>query len=300
MIPIAYSEIYNHPLPPGHRFPMLKYELIPGQLLYEGTIVAQQLFTPEPIDLATARLVHTPEYLNKLIRLGLSASEIRKSGFPLSQQLIDRELIITGGTCACSDFALEYGVSFNVAGGTHHASSHQAEGFCLLNDQAVAASRLLYSQKSKAILIIDLDVHQGNGTAEIFSGNPQVFSFSMHAGHNFPLKKEKSSLDIPLPDGCSDDTYLETLKKALQHISESFNPDFVFYQSGVDVLATDKIGRLSLSKSACMERDRMVLNYCFSQGLPLVITMGGGYSEKISDIVDAHCNTFRVATEIYS
>lgn len=299
MFRIAYSEIYRLPLPENHRFPMIKYELIPSQLLYEGTIRKEQLFLPVSVNRKYLELVHHTDYIDKLLSLNLSDKEIRKSGFPLSPALIEREWIITGGTCICADHALRDGISFNIAGGTHHASSSQAEGFCLLNDQAVAAARLLNDKKAKSILIIDLDVHQGNGTAEIFKNNPAVFTFSMHAGHNFPLQKEKSDLDIALPDQCDDDEYLSKLEEALKKIIPEIQPDFIFYQSGVDVLKTDKLGRLHLTREGCKERDRMVFETTHSNSIPVVVTMGGGYSEKIADIVEAHCNTFRVADSIY-
>lgn len=299
MIHIAYADIYRLPLPGNHRFPMLKYELIPEQLLYEGTIRPEQLFRPESVDRIETERVHDRQYIDKLLSLQLTEKEIRKSGFPLSRTLIEREFIITGGTCACADYALEQGISFNVAGGTHHASSDQAEGFCLLNDQAVAAAKLLNEGKANNILIIDLDVHQGNGTAAIFKDVKDVFTFSMHAGHNYPLQKETSDLDIALPDGCDDESYLSHLDAALEKIDSSFQPDFIFYQSGVDVLKTDKLGRLHLSREGCKQRDQRVLTLAQSRRIPIVVTMGGGYSENINDIVEAHCNTFRLAAALY-
>lgn len=297
---IAWSPLFRHPLPAGHRFPMEKYDLIPEQLLYEGTITAEQLFTPKPVDFNTAALVHSVDYLHQLRSLSLSEKEIRRSGFPLTEELITREFLIAGGTVQCCSAAMEDGISFNVAGGTHHAYADKAEGFCLLNDNAIAAASLLRHKKARSILIVDLDVHQGNGTAHIFKDVPEVFTFSMHAGHNFPMQKEISDLDIPLPDGCRDDQYLSTLAAQLPDIFNRHKPDFVFYISGVDVLETDKLGRLKLTKAACKERDQLVLTACKSRGIPIVITMGGGYSPKLSDIVDAHCNTFRVAQTVYA
>lgn len=300
MFKIAYSPIYVLPLPPGHRFPMAKYELIPEQLQYEGTIDSSQLFTPKAVEISIAELVHTQSYIEKLTTLQLSEKEIRRSGFPLSQTLIDREFIICGGTCEGAIAALKDGIAFNIAGGTHHAYADKAEGFCLLNDQAVAAAYLLKTRMAERILIIDLDVHQGNGTASIFQNTPEVFTFSMHAGHNFPLQKEQSDLDISLPDGCSDDVYLETLRETLPQLLSSHQPDFIFFQSGTDILQTDKLGRLQISRNGCKERDQQVLELAYRNEIPLMVTMGGGYSPNINDIVEAHCNTFRIAATLYS
>lgn len=279
---------------------MEKYELIPEQLLYEGTIGQNKLFMPEPVSDSIAGLVHTKAYIEKLQQLQLTEKEIRRSGFPLSQRLIDREFIICGGTCEGAIAALSDGIAFNIAGGTHHAYADKAEGFCLLNDQAVAAANLLSRKLVRRILIIDLDVHQGNGTASIFENNPDVFTFSMHAGHNFPLQKEKSDLDIALPDGCTDEVYLEILADTLPQLLQKHQPDFLFFQSGTDILKTDKLGRLHISRAGCKERDKLVIETAYRNNLPLMVTMGGGYSPQINDIVEAHCNTFRIATSLYS
>jgi acetoin utilization deacetylase AcuC-like enzyme len=299
MIRIAYHELYAHPLPEGHRFPMLKYELIPEQLIHTGLIKSSDLFEPEPATEIDVLQTHETSYWHSLRDLTLSAKEQRRIGFPLSSQLIERELRIAQGTISAAKFAIEYGIAFNVAGGTHHAGSNWAEGFCLLNDQAIGANYLLNNSLSSKILIIDLDVHQGNGTAEIFSNEPRVFTFSMHGEKNFPFHKEISDLDIPLPDGLGDDNYLSLLKENLPLIIKSFQPDFVFYLAGVDVLETDKLGKLKLSKSGCAERDRIVFETCREHRLPVQVSMGGGYSAQIKDIVDAHCNTFKVGFDIF-
>ncbi|MBV6646885.1 MAG: histone deacetylase [Cyclobacteriaceae bacterium] len=299
MLRIAWDPAYVLPLRQGHRFPMSKYDLLPQQLLYEGTIDEEQLFVPEPVDSTKILAVHSTEYLSKLESLTLSKSEIRVIGFPLSRKLIDREKLIMGGTLQCAIEALEHGVSMNVAGGTHHAFSDRGEGFCLLNDIAIAARFLLDQGLVSKVLIVDLDVHQGNGTAEIFRGDDRVFTFSMHGKKNYPHRKEESDLDVALEDGAGDDEYLSLLEMQLDRITDRFNPDFVFFQSGVDVLATDKLGRLALTLAGCKQRDRMVLEWCFKKRLPVVASMGGGYSEKIGIIVEAHANTFRLAREIY-
>jgi acetoin utilization deacetylase AcuC-like enzyme len=187
----------------------------------------------------------------------------------------------------------------NVAGGTHHAFRDRGEGFCCLNDQAVAANWLLSQDPSQKILIIDLDVHQGNGTASIFQGEPRVFTFSMHGAKNYPLRKEKSNLDLDLPDGLTDQPYLAMLNKQLPLIAEQFQPSFIFYQSGVDILETDKLGRLNITRDGCKKRDQLVFDFCKKNNLPIVVSMGGGYSPKLADIVDAHVNTFKAAQEIF-
>ena len=299
MLFIAFDPIYAHPLPEGHRFPMLKYELIPEQLLHEGLIKSDSLFSPEKLDEDIILLTHEQNYWERLRDLNLSDAEVRRSGFPLSATLIDREIRIARGTIDASIHSLKHGIAFNVAGGTHHAGSNWAEGFCLLNDQAIAANYLLSNSLADRILIIDLDVHQGNGTAEIFSREERVFTFSMHAEKNFPFRKEQSDLDIGLTDGTTDSEYLKLLSQNLKFIIESFKPDFIFYLAGVDVLGTDKLGKLNLSKAGCKQRDELVLRYCQNLGLPVQISMGGGYSPKISDIVEAHCNTFRIAHDLY-
>jgi len=296
---LAFDPCYIHPLPHGHRFPMLKYELIPEQLLHEGLINFDSFFSPGKLDEDIILKTHEQNYWERLRDLRLSDAEIRRAGFPLTASLIEREIRIARGTIDGSIYALEHGIAFNIAGGTHHAGTDWAEGFCLLNDQAIAANYLLNNFLASRILIIDLDVHQGNGTAEIFKNEPRVFTFSIHAEKNFPFRKERSDLDIGLQDGISDNEYLNLLTKNLKIVIESFKPDFIFYLAGVDVLATDKLGKLNLSRDGCKQRDRMVLSYCRSLKIPVQVSMGGGYSPKITDIIEAHCNTFRVANDLY-
>lgn len=299
MLKIAYDPIYIHPLPPGHRFPMLKYELIPLQLKHEGIITEENLFSPGLIDERYILLSHAGHYWQALRTLSLSPREIRRTGFSLSEALLARELSIAQGTIESAVYALDYGLSFNVAGGTHHAGSDWGEGFCLLNDQAIAASYLLSSGRAASILIIDLDVHQGNGTAEIFENVKEVFTFSIHGEHNFPFHKQRSTLDVGLPDGTSDDQYLSVVERETERAFEMARPDFVFYLSGVDILGTDKLGRMNVSKEACRQRDELVFRKCYERGLPVQVSMGGGYSPQIRDIVDAHCNTFKAGIHRY-
>ncbi|WP_420319150.1 histone deacetylase [Ekhidna sp.] len=299
MLKIAWSPIYNHPLPHGHRFPMEKYDLLPKQLLYEGTIHEENIFKPRILTESEILSVHTQEYWRKLQTLNFTRQEERMSGFPISKELVQREITINAGTIQCVDYALEYGIAMNIAGGTHHAFTNRAEGFCLLNDIAIAAQYLLDHDKASKILVVDLDVHQGNGTAEIFKKEDRVFTFSMHGEHNYPLQKEASDLDIPLKDGTDDKTYLSILDRTVKRLINDLEPDFIFFQSGVDVLATDKLGRLALTTDGCKSRDRLVIEEAKKNDLPIVASMGGGYSEDIKDILEAHSNTYRLAQEIY-
>jgi acetoin utilization deacetylase AcuC-like enzyme len=299
MLKIAYSPIYQHPLPEGHRFPMAKYELIPLQLLHEGTCCPEQFFAPEPLPEKWILRTHDASYWDDLRHLRLDPKMVRRIGFPLSQALVEREITIAQGTVEGCHYARQWGVAFNVAGGTHHAFSDKGEGFCLLNDQAIAANYLLDKELASKILIVDLDVHQGNGTAQIFANEPRVFTFSMHGKENYPLHKERSDLDIALPTFTDDDTYLSILYETLPQLIRDVNPDFLFYLAGVDILATDKLGKLSMSKEGCRRRDEFVLQTAHRAGVPLQISMGGGYSARLADIVDAHCTTFRLAESIF-
>ena len=298
MLKIAFDPIYHHPLPAGHRFPMEKYSLLPQQLLYEGTCKKENFFSPGLLSEEQILRTHNEEYWLKLKEIKLSRAEERRTGFPLSAKLVERERRINQGTIETALYALEYGISLNIAGGTHHAYTNRGEGFCLLNDIAIAAHYLLDQHKAKRILVVDLDVHQGNGTAEIMAQEERVFTFSMHGAKNYPLHKEKSDLDIGLKDNCDDVQYLDILQQNLALLLKDFKPDFIFYQSGVDVLASDKLGRLGLSKEGCKNRDRMVLESAKNYGVPISIAMGGGYSAKISDIIEAHANTFRLARDL--
>lgn len=299
MLKIAHSAIYAHPLPEGHRFPMLKYELIPGQLIYEGSITENHLFAPKKCSATDILLTHEEDYFQRLMKQQLTASEQRVIGFPQSEQLTNRELIITQGTIDCSLFALEHGCAMNVAGGTHHAFADRGEGFCLLNDMAVAANYLLHRDLAKKILIIDLDVHQGNGTAKLMENVDQVFTFSVHGKNNYPFRKEKSDLDIGLDDGATGAEYLDMLAFVLPDLIERVQPDFVFYLAGVDVLATDKLGKFKLSIEECKQRDKFVLDLVHKHQIPVTVALGGGYSPDIKDIVEAHCNTFRLALDLF-
>jgi acetoin utilization deacetylase AcuC-like enzyme len=278
---------------------MAKYELLPMQLLHEGTATKDDFFEPDIAELSLVLSIHTPEYVKDLMELTLDPRAARKIGFPLSRELVEREFRITQGTIEGALKAFNTHVAFNIAGGTHHAYTHRGEAFCLLNDQAVAAQYLLDHQKAKKILIVDLDVHQGNGTAEIFQNRPEVFTFSMHGKSNYPFKKEQSDLDISLKDGTGDKEYLSILIDTLPTLIEDQEPDFIFYLSGVDILATDKLGKLGCSLEGCKERDRIVFELCKQYHIPVQVSMGGGYSPDIKIIIEAHANTYRVAREVF-
>lgn len=299
MLHIAFDPIYAHSLPEGHRFPMLKYELIPEQLMYEGTILPENLKTPGVCSEEIVLLTHTNEYVQKLKTLTLSDREQRQIGFPQSAVLTQREFIITQGTIDCCHAALQNGVALNVAGGTHHAFADKGEGFCMLNDFAVAANYLLHQKLAAQILIIDLDVHQGNGTAKIFKNDKRVFTFSMHGEHNYPFRKEQSDLDIGLKDGTDDGMYLSLLENTLDTLLKKVQPDFAFFLSGVDILETDKFGKLKVTMQGCRERDHIVFSKLKANKIPCVVAMGGGYSADVKIITEAHCNTFRLAKELY-
>ena len=299
MLKIAFNPIYKHSLPEGHRFPMLKYELIPEQLLYEGTCTEENFFSPTEIEAHWVLGVHDEQYFNNLLNLQIDPKMERRIGFPISKILVKRELTITQGTIDCCHFALKFGISMNIAGGTHHAFADKGEGFCLLNDVAIASCYLLENQIVSKILVVDLDVHQGNGTAVIFQHEARVFTFSMHGKENYPLKKEISDLDIELPTYCEDEQYLGLLYETLPRLINQEKPQFIFYISGVDILASDKLGKLKISMEGCRRRDEFVFEQAIKHKIPVVVSMGGGYSPRIADIVEAHCNTFRLAEKMY-
>ena len=299
MLKIAFDSIYVLDLPKDHRFPMLKYDLLPKQLIHEGTCNKENFFSPEFLDSKDALSVHTETYFQQLLNLDLTPKEVRKIGFPLSQQLIDREQRIAQGTIQNCYHALNHGVSINIAGGTHHAYADHGEAFCLLNDQAIAASHLIRKGIIKKALIIDLDVHQGNGTASIFRNESSVFTFSVHGAANYPFKKEESDIDLPLPKGCGDYEYLKLLEQYLDPLINEVKPDFIFYLSGVDILQSDRLGTLGLTLNGCKERDLKVLNLAHLKGIPIQCSMGGGYSNDIRIVVEAHANLFRIAQHLY-
>lgn len=299
MIRLSHSELHPIPLPRDHRFPIAKYGLVREQLEYEGAITAAQLFSPEFVDDGVIGLTHSPEWWRRARAGTLGKDEYRRIGFPNAPALVTRSISSASGTLHCAVNALQDGAGMNLAGGTHHAFFDRGGGFCLLNDVAIAANYLLHKGLVRQVLVVDLDVHQGDGTAELFAGRPEVYTFSMHCAENFPFRKMKSDLDLSLPAGMGDARYLEGLGKHIPRLLEEVRPDIVFYVAGVDVLATDKLGKLSLTKAGCKRRDEMVIAATHQRGIPLVVVMGGGYSDQLSTIVHAHCETFKLVLDYY-
>lgn len=280
---------HDIPLPPGHKFPLAKYRMLRERLEADKRFTIER---PVPADVATISLAHDPDYVSAFVEGRLSLQIIRRIGFPWSQGLVARTLCSVGATLAATHTALEKGFGGALAGGTHHAYYSEGSGFCVFNDIAVAIRNI-----RKRAAVLDLDVHQGDGTASIFSGDDSVFTVSLHGQNNFPFRKQTSTIDLAFADGTGDERYLAALTAVLPRVFE-FRPEVVFYQSGVDALASDKLGLLSLTPEGLAIRDRMVLNAIQSAGVPMVIVMGGGYSEPTQLTVDAHASTFRCAADV--
>ena len=297
---ISFSSRFLYRLPDSHRFPIDKYPLIKDQLLYEGTTTADQFTDPGLATPEQLALIHDESYYQQVINLTLPRKAVRKIGLPMNEQSVNRALNSVACTLHATGQALQHGLGIHIGGGTHHGYREHGEGFSIFNDQAVGAAFLLASRTVERILIVDLDVHQGNGTARIFEDNQAVFTFSMHGAKNYPLHKEQSDLDIALPNYTTDTPYLEKLQDHLPEIIRSFQPQFIFYQSGVDILEGDRLGKLAVSKWGCLARDRLVVNAARNNSIPLVITMGGGYHRSMATLVDAHCNTIRYALGEYT
>jgi acetoin utilization deacetylase AcuC-like enzyme len=292
----SYSFDYEVALPPGHPFPMSKYPLLKAQLVAEGIVAPGDLVEPEPLDIATLQLVHTREYLNKLETSGLSASETRRLGIPWSDALWRRSRLASAGTVLAARSALDEGLAANLAGGTHHAFADHGEGFCVLNDVAIAVTKLRADGAIAKAAIIDLDVHQGNGTAAIFESVGDVFTFSMHGERNYPSMKMRSNLDVPLRDGAGDAEYLEELERHLPGVIERSEADIAFYLAGVDVAAGDRYGRLALTEEGIRNRDRLVIEAVRGRGVPLAIVLAGGYAATRARTAQLHAHVFREAT----
>ena len=299
MLKIAFDPIYKHQLKIGHRFPMEKYELLPENLLRKNICISDNFFSPLPIKKKLLLSTHDESYYNNLINLSLSKLETRQIGFPLSEALIMREHVIAQGTIQSTRYAQQYGISMNIAGGTHHAFRDRPGAFCMLNDQAIASNYLIDNHLANKVMIVDLDVHQGDGTASIFEHQDSVFTVSFHGKKNYPFKKQNSDFDLPFDDNTDDKAYLNALENHLPRLVDLIEPDFIFYLAGVDVLKSDKLGRLGLSMAGCKARDRFVLNLCKKQNIPVQVSMGGGYSVHLKNIIDAHSNTFELAQELF-
>ncbi len=295
---LFYSPYYYADIGEGHVFPIKKFELVRDQLLKEGTLLTEEIFEPEPALVEDVLLVHTKDYINRLIGGELTAKEVRKLGLPWSKSLVRRSFLATSGTINAAKFALSTGIASNLAGGTHHSFPDRGEGFCVLNDVAVAIRVLQKEKLAKRFLIVDLDVHQGNGTAFIFKANEEVFTFSMHGAKNYPLFKEISNLDIELPDKTGDKEYLETLEEALPRIF-LHDPDIIFYLGGADPFEKDKLGRLALTMEGLMKRDETVMQFARKHHTPIVTVMSGGYALDINDTVEIHANTIRAVKKVF-
>ncbi len=292
---ICYSDRYMVPLPPAHPFPMPKYRMARDRLLADGAITHWHLIEPSLALDEDILLVHTPDYWFRCARGELTAQEIRRIGFPWSEGLVRRSRAAVQGTIIAARNALRDGVASNLAGGTHHAYPDHGEGYCALNDIAIATRVLQRDGVVGRVAIIDCDVHQGNGTAAIFRDDPAVFTFSIHGEKNFPARKERSHLDISLPNGVGDEEYLAVLREHVPPVLDRFKPDLVFYQAGVDPFERDRLGKLKLTIEGLKRRDEFVIASCRERGIPVATTMGGGYAKEINDTVEAHCNTVRVA-----
>jgi acetoin utilization deacetylase AcuC-like enzyme len=295
-VTVYYSDSYTVPLPDGHRFPMAKYRMLRDTLLADGVLAESDLHEATPVDRETLLLAHTAGYVEAFIAGTVDPAIIRRIGIPWSPAFVRRSLASTGGTLAAARAALREGLAGNLAGGTHHAFADRGEGYCVFNDIAVASLALLREGLVARVAVVDLDVHQGNGTASILAGDARVFTLSIHGRNNFPFTKVDSTLDVPVEDGIGDDEYLPLVEHALARVL-AFAPDVIFYQAGVDVLHTDTLGRLTMSHLGVMRRDRMVIDAALSHEIPIVLTLGGGYSKPIEETVRGHVGTYRVATE---
>jgi acetoin utilization deacetylase AcuC-like enzyme len=291
----CYHSSYALPLPAGHPFPVSKYPLLRERLLAEHVLAPADMLEPAPIDLEAAGLVHTREYLEKLSSSGPSTREQRLLGMPWSAALWKRSRLAAGGTLLAARTALEEGLAGNLAGGTHHAFADHGEGFCVLNDVAIAIARLRSEQRIRRAVVVDLDVHQGNGTAAIFEHVPEVFTFSMHGERNYPLAKMRSTLDVGLENGMGDAAYLATLARHLPAVLERAQAHIAFYVAGVDVAAGDRYGKLALTEEGIRARDRLTIGSIRDLGVPLTIVLGGGYAATPTRTAELHCHAFREA-----
>jgi len=295
---VFYTPRYYADIGPGHVFPIRKFQLVRDKLLAEGTIEPSEIVEPSPAPLEDVLLVHTTDYISRLCSGNLTTKEIRRLGLPWSESLVQRSFYAVGGTLAATRASLAEGYSSNLAGGTHHSFSDRGEGFCVLNDVAIAIRTMRARKLIQRAAIVDCDVHQGNGTATIFAGDDDTFTFSIHGANNYPLFKAQSTLDVELADGTSDTQYLDTLAKHLPAVFAA-DPEIVFYLAGADPYKADKLGRLALSIDGLRERDAYVLRECYEREVPIVTVMSGGYGKDINDTIEIHCNTIRMVKEIF-
>jgi acetoin utilization deacetylase AcuC-like enzyme len=295
-----YHDIFTFPLPENRSFPINKYQILRKRLVDLGILAPDKLHIPNPASDDQLLLVLDKTYLDKVISGHLTDTEIRRIGFPWSPELVERSRRSVGSTISTTRTAIDESIAINLAGGTHHAFSDFGAGYCIFNDVAVAARTSQSDCLVKNILILDCDVHQGDGTANIFSDDPSVFTFSIHANKNFPFRKQKSDLDIGLPDNTGDDEYLQALELGLEQVFNLTNPDVAIYIAGADPYVNDRLGRLALTKAGMAKRDLLILNTCLSAGVPVAITLGGGYAFRLDDIVDIHLETVRIAVDIFT
>lgn len=298
-LPIVYHPNYVTPLPDGHRFPMPKFKRIYELLLADEIATPENTFTPDIPSLNTLQLIHTPDYVNAYLTGTLDDKAQRRIGLPWSKGLVTRTCTAVGGTILTAKLALEYGIACNTAGGTHHAFPSYGSGFCIFNDLAIAARTLQQQGEIEQVLILDLDVHQGDGTAWIFQQDPSVFTFSMHCEANFPHRKQKSDLDVPLPIGLDDEGYLQVLAHYLPDLLAQVKPDLVLYDAGVDIHAQDRLGKLALSNEGIYRREMAVLGTCVAKGYPVACVIGGGYASDMERLVDRHTLLHRAAKTVY-
>ena len=292
---VFYSDKFVLPLPEGHRFPMKKYSMLRERVERAGICGPGELLLPHAVTDEEILRAHDPAYLEKVVTGTLTKQEIRRIGFPWSERMVERSRRASGGTLGACRAALEEGLAANIAGGTHHAFVNRGEGFCVLNDSAIAARTLRAAGLVEKVVVIDTDVHQGNGTASILHGDPCVFTFSIHGAKNYPFRKEESDLDVPLPDGADDGVFLAALSQALDRVLKVAEWDLAIFLAGADPFEDDKLGRLSVTKEGLTERDRMVLGACREHGIPVAVTMAGGYAKEVGDTVDIHFQTLKRA-----
>ena len=295
-----YTDIFVLPLPPGHRFPMVKYKLLRERLISSGVMEPDDLIVPEAATDEDILRCHTPEYLHKLMTGTLSHKEEMRIGFPWTLEMIERSRRSSGATIRAAMSALTDGTSANLAGGTHHAGRDFGAGFSVFCDAAIAARALQHRGLVEKVMVVDCDVHQGNGTADVCYDDPTIFTFSLHGEKNFPFRKINGDLDIGLVDGTGDADYLSTLEMALERVLSIFDADLAIYQSGADPFVDDKLGKLALSKAGLAERDRLVLSMLRDADIPVAVTMGGGYAQNVDDVVDIHFETIRIAKSFCS
>ena len=295
---VFYSDHFVLPLPEDHRFPMIKYSMLRERVARDGICGPGELLTPRAVTDEEILRAHAPEYLERVVCGTLTDKEVRRIGFPWSEKMVERSRRASGGTLGACLAALDEGFATNLAGGTHHAFSDRGEGYCVFNDSAIAARAVQAAGLVESVVVIDTDVHQGNGTAAILRGDPTVFTFSIHGAKNFPFHKEESDLDAHLPDGAGDTEFLATLERGLEAALDAADANLAIYLAGADPFEGDRLGRLSVTKSGLAERDRIVLQSCRERGIPVAVTMAGGYANEVEDTVDVHFQSIRRAADL--